>query len=149
MARSGAPVELHGFGDMGEAVAFLSEALRELMGSEPTASCAVIARYPEQADAYYAGLRRSEVPALRRVRNHEFEFVPGIDVTDVSQVKGLEFDYVVMVEVTESSYPTHVDARHLLHIGATRAAHQLWLLTSGKPSKILPDEMTESGLYSL
>ena len=85
----------------------------------------ILARYPEQADAYYAGLKRSEVPALRRVRNHEFDFVPGIDVTDVSQVKGLEFDYVVLVEVNSDSYPDNEEARHLLHVGVTRAAHQL------------------------
>jgi len=149
MARSGAPVELHGFGDAGEAVAFLSDALRALMNREPTASVAVIARYSEQADLYYAGLTRAEVPALRRVRNHEFDFVPGIDVTDVSQVKGLEFDYVVMVEVGEVSYPDTVEARHLLHIGATRAAHQLWLVATGPASKLLPPRLTQDGLFAL
>ena len=51
-ARNGEPVELHEFGDIGEAVAFLGDALRNLMAREPTASCAVIARHPEQADAY-------------------------------------------------------------------------------------------------
>ncbi|MBL4633864.1 MAG: hypothetical protein JKY56_08320, partial [Kofleriaceae bacterium] len=49
VARSGAPVELHQFGDVGEAVAFLAEALRALVALEPGASIAVLARYPEQA----------------------------------------------------------------------------------------------------
>jgi DNA helicase-2/ATP-dependent DNA helicase PcrA len=138
VARSGAPVELHEFGDAGESVAFLADALRALMTQEPTASVAVIARYPEQANLYAEGLARAEVPALRRVRQHDFSFEPGVDVTDVSQVKGLEFDYVVMVEVNASSYPDAVEARHLLHIGATRAAHQLWLLYTGQPSPLLP-----------
>src|SRR6185436_2406158 len=44
-ARSGEPVELHEFGDIGEAVAFLGDALRNLMAREPTASCAVISRH--------------------------------------------------------------------------------------------------------
>ena len=100
-ARPGEPVELHEFGDLGEAVAFLGDALRNLMAREPTASCAVISRHPEQADAYFDGLRRAEVPALRRVRRDEFNFQPGVDVTDVAQVKGLEFDYVVMVDVND------------------------------------------------
>lgn len=138
-ARSGAPVELHEFGDVGEGVAFLADSLRALMGRERTASVAIVSRYPEQADVYYHGLQRAEVPALRRVRNHEFSFAPGIDVTDISQVKGLEFDYVIMVEANASSYDTSVESRHLMHIGVTRAAHQLWMVSTSEPSPLLPD----------
>jgi DNA helicase-2/ATP-dependent DNA helicase PcrA len=144
-ARPGEPVELHEFGDLGEAVAFLGDALRNLMAREPTASCAVIARHPETADAYFDGLRRAEVPALRRVRRDEFNFQPGVDVTDVAQVKGLEFDYVVMVDVNEASYPTVNWARHLLHIGVTRAAHQLWLVSTGEPSALVPAALRDGG----
>jgi DNA helicase-2/ATP-dependent DNA helicase PcrA len=141
--RSGAPVELFPFAHTGNAMAFLSEALRELMNDEPNASVAVVTRYPEQADVYYAGLTRAEVPRLRRIADQDFPFKPGIDVTDVRQVKGLEFDYVILVEVNEGSYPTEDEARHLLHIGATRAAHQLWIVTAGKPSPLLPQELVE------
>jgi DNA helicase-2/ATP-dependent DNA helicase PcrA len=144
-ARPGEPVELHEFSDLGEAVAFLSDALRNLMAREPTASCAVIARHAEQADAYFDGLRRAEVPALRRVRRDEFNFQPGVDVTDVTHVKGLEFDYVVMVDVNDASYPTQHWARHLLHIGVTRAAHQLWLVTTGEPSPLVPAALRDGG----
>lgn len=149
VARSGEPVELHEFGDIGEAVAFLGDSLRALAAREPTASVAVIARHPEQADAYYAGLRRAEVPALRRVRNHDFSFAAGVDVTDVAQVKGLEFDYVIMVEANATSYPSTVESRHLLHIGATRAAHQLWLVSTGEPSPLLPESLRDGGIMAL
>ncbi len=138
VARSGAPVELHEVGDTGEAVALLAEALRALAGREPTASIALVSRYPEQADTYYQGLARAEVPRLRRVRSHDFSFTAGVDVTDVTQVKGLEFDYVILVEVSAASYPDTVEARHILHIGATRAAHQLWLVSTGEVSPLLP-----------
>jgi DNA helicase-2/ATP-dependent DNA helicase PcrA len=144
-ARSGEPVELHEFGDIGEAVAFLGDALRNLMAREPTASCAVISRHSEQADAYYEGLRRAEVPALRRIKRDEFSFQPGIDVTDVTQVKGLEFDYVVMVDVNATSYPEASWARHLLHIGVTRAAHQLWLVSTSTPSALVPAALRDGG----
>jgi DNA helicase-2/ATP-dependent DNA helicase PcrA len=140
-ARSGAPVELHRFAAMGEAVAFLAESLRSLAGREPTASVALIARYPAQADAYYSALGRAEVPSLRRVQRQDFAFAPGVDVTDVAQVKGLEFDYVVLLDATSGNYPDAVEARHLLHIGATRAAHQLWLITVGTPSPLLPEDL--------
>jgi DNA helicase-2/ATP-dependent DNA helicase PcrA len=144
-ARPGEPVELHEFGDLGEAVAFLADALRNLMAREPTASCAVISRHPEQADAYFDGLRRAEIPALRRVRRDEFNFHPGVDVTDISQVKGLEFDYVVMVDVNTASYPDQHWARHMLHIGVTRAAHQLWLVSTGEPSVLIPAALRDGG----
>jgi len=143
--RHGAPVDLFVFAHAGDAVGFLGEALRELMRLEPRASVAVVARYPEQADLYYDGLRKAEVPFLRRIADQDFPFRAGIDVTDVRQVKGLEFDYVILVEVSDASYPAEDEARHLLHIGATRAAHQLWAVSSGKPSLLLPAELRERG----
>jgi DNA helicase-2/ATP-dependent DNA helicase PcrA len=143
--RGGAPVELFRFSHGGDAVGFLGESLRQLLQEEPLASIAVIARYPEQADLYFHGLSKAETPNLRRIADQDFPFRPGIDVTDIRQVKGLEFDYVVLVDVNESSYPTDDEARHLLHIGATRAAHQLWVLTSEKPSRLLPEVLRERG----
>jgi DNA helicase-2/ATP-dependent DNA helicase PcrA len=141
--RAGVPVELFTFAHTGDAVGFLAEALRELCADEPQASVAVVARYPEQADLFHAGLRQAEIPNLRRIAEQDFPFKAGVDVTDLRQVKGLEFDYVVLVEVNQSTYPVDDEARHLLHIGATRAAHQLWLLCAGKPSELLPRELRD------
>jgi DNA helicase II / ATP-dependent DNA helicase PcrA len=138
--RHGAPVEAFRFSAVGAAVAFLAEALRDLASREPRATIALLARYPEQADRVFEGLRRAEVPALRRVRAQEFSFRPGIDVTDVRQVKGLEFDYVVMLDANLTSYGTDDESRHLFHIGVTRAAHQLWLLVTGTPSPLVPSD---------
>jgi DNA helicase-2/ATP-dependent DNA helicase PcrA len=139
--RSGAPVEAHRFPGTGAAVAFLAEALRPLMAREPRATVAVLARHPEQADRYHDGLQRAEVPALRRVRAQDFAFHPGIEVTDIRQVKGLEFDYVVMVDVNASTFGTDDESRHLFHIAATRAAHQLWLVVTATPSPLVPGEL--------
>jgi len=141
--RHGAPVELFRFSATGEAVAFLSQALRDLVRAEPLASIAVIARYPEQADTNFHGLVQGEVPNLRRIAEQDFPFRPGVDVTDVRQVKGLEFDYVVLVEATNESYPVEDEARHLLHIASTRAAHQLWVTATGSPAAILPEALRE------
>jgi DNA helicase-2/ATP-dependent DNA helicase PcrA len=136
-ARDGAEVTLHDFNGMGEAVAFVADALRSLIGREPSASVALITRHAGQADAWYAALARAEVPQLRRVRRQDFAFVPGVDVTDVAQVKGLEFDYVILLDVNQSGYPGTVESRHLLHIGATRATHQLWLIASETVSELV------------
>jgi len=139
--RTGAPVESFGFGSAGEATEFLSHALVELMRAEPTASVALVARHPEQARLYYEALSEIEIPSLRLVADQDFSFTAGIDVTDVRQTKGLEFDIVILLEVTEASYPTSDDARRLLHVAMTRAAHQLWITYTGGPSRLLPDTL--------
>ena len=136
--RRGAPVETFQFPGVGAAVAFLAEALRELAAREPRATVALLARHPEQADRYYDGLRRAEVPSLRRVRAQDFAFRPGVEVTDVRQVKGLEFDYVVMLDANDSSYGRDDESRHLFHIGVTRATWQLWIVVTGGASPLVP-----------
>lgn len=136
-SRPGVPVEVFSFGDPGEAVVFLADALRDLTTQEPLASVALIARYPAQAQMYYHALRGAEITALRRVTEQDFSFAPGIEVTDVRQVKGLEFDYVLLLDVNAESYNDTPESRHLLHIAATRAAHQLWLICPGSSSPLL------------
>ncbi len=139
--RTGAPVESFGFGSAGEATEFLSHALVELMRAEPTASVALVARHPEQARLYYEALSEIEIPSLRIVADQDFPFTAGIDITDVRQTKGLEFDIVILLEVTDSSYPVSEDARRLLHVAMTRAAHQLWITYTGTPSALLPEAL--------
>jgi DNA helicase-2/ATP-dependent DNA helicase PcrA len=143
--RHGVPVELFRFSHTGEAVGFLAESLRALVTSEPMASVAVITRTPEQVRDYAEGLTQAEVPNVRLIAEQDFPFKAGVDVTDVRQVKGLEFDYVVLVEVTAQSYPEDDESRHLLHIAASRAAHQLWIVTSDAPSPLLPSDLCERG----
>ena len=136
--RTGAPVEHHSFPSAGAAVAFLADAMRPLFQREPKANMVVLARHQEQADVYYQALKMAEVPNLRRVRDYDFSFKPGVEVTEIRQVKGLEYDYVVLVEVNASTFPSDDESRHLLHIGATRAAHQLWVVSTGEPSPLIP-----------
>ena len=139
--RTGGPVESFGFTSAGEVTEFLSHALGELMRAEPSASVALIARHPEQARLYYEALSAAEVPSLRLVADQDFAFTPGIDVTDVRQTKGLEFDIVILLEVTESGYPANNEARRLLHVAMTRAAHQLWVTYTGQASPLLPGDL--------
>jgi DNA helicase-2/ATP-dependent DNA helicase PcrA len=135
--RHGPPVELFSFSSTGEAVAFLADSLRQLAADEPQAGVALVARFPAQAAVYYDGLVRADVPNVRLVANLDFTWSPGVDVTDVRQTKGLEFDEVVLVEANASSYPDTIPARHALYVGATRAAHQLWCVSSDKPSPVV------------
>jgi DNA helicase-2/ATP-dependent DNA helicase PcrA len=141
LPRSGASVEIHRFTDPGQAVDFLGAALRDLTLRESRANVALIARYYTQAILYYEGLRKAEVPRLNLVLSEDFSFEPGCEVTEVRQVKGLEFDYVILLDVNADSYPDTEESRRLLHLGATRAAHQLWLICTGTPSPLLPNQL--------
>ncbi len=136
-SRSGPPVELFTFASAGEAVAWLADALKELANEAPEANVALISRFGVQADVYYDGLVRAEVPRLRRVLNLDFEWEAGVDVTDVRQTRGLEFDDVVLLDANASSYPLTSQARHAMYVGATRAAHQLWCVASETPSELV------------
>jgi DNA helicase II / ATP-dependent DNA helicase PcrA len=143
--RTGAEVEGFRFASSGEACEFLARALRDLVAREPLAAVALIARHPEQACAYYEALVLAEVPALRLVADQDFCFRPGIDVTDVKQTKGLEFDIVILLDVNQESYPDNDHARRLLHVAMTRAAHQLWVTSTGEPSSLLPAQLRQGG----
>ncbi len=136
--RHGAEVEAHAFSEIGQAVDFIAGALRDLGAREPLANVAVIARHPRHAKLYFEGLEKAEVPRLELVAAQDFSFSPGVEVTDVRQVKGLEFDYVILVDVNADQYPDNEEARHLLHVGVTRAAHQLWIVCTGEPSPLVP-----------
>jgi DNA helicase-2/ATP-dependent DNA helicase PcrA len=137
--RSGPPVELFRFTDRGGCVAFLGDALTDLTANEPLASVAVLTPSPAASQLYHEGLSATNLGGVRRVERYEFSFAPGIEVTEIDQVKGLEFDYVILVDVTDENFPSDPHARRLLHVGATRAIHQLWLTCVGTPSRLLGD----------
>ncbi|MEB2346280.1 MAG: ATP-binding domain-containing protein [Deltaproteobacteria bacterium] len=135
--RSGPPVEVFAFADSGACVAFLADALRQLVREEPLASVAILAPDADQAALYYDGLETSEVPRLRRVEAGRFAFAPGIEVAEIEQARGLEFDYVVLVDVSAASFADTPRSRRLFHVGATRAIHQLWVTHAGPGSPLL------------
>jgi len=141
--RHGPPVELFHFPTQGELVYLLAKSLKDLSIIEPNASIALICLTPDEAINYFKLLDKMELTNLRLVSDQDFSFTPGIDITDIRQVKGLEFDYVVLLDVDHINYPDNDYSKYLLNIGATRAAHQLWLFSYHTPSKILPSVLLE------
>jgi DNA helicase IV len=135
-SREGAPVGFHPFPEDAQTQLFLRDALRDLLLREPRASVAVIASSPAAARAFHRAVE--DLPATRLVLQGDFTFEPGLDVTDVDSVKGLEFDYVVLPDVSASAYPVTDEARRKLHVAVTRTSHQLWVASSGVPSRLLP-----------
>ena len=142
--REGPSVELFRFADHGACVAFLAEALQELAKRERLASVAVLTPSRELSTLYARGLIDSEVPRARQVVQQDFTFAPGVEITEIEQVKGLEFDYVILVEVSSTYFPDRPGARRLLHVGATRAVHQLWLTTVATPSPLVRAALAEA-----
>lgn len=145
VTRQGPPVELFPFTDHGACVAFLADALTALAEQEPDASIAVLTPTRQLSELYAHGLERGDVPRVHLVTQQNFTFAPGVEVAEVSEVKGLEFDYVVLVEVSATHYPDTDAARRVLHVGATRAIHQLWLTTVEPTSPLLPQTMSADG----
>ncbi|MBU8898093.1 DNA helicase [Corallococcus sp. H22C18031201] len=133
--RDGAPVGFHHFPDEAQTWLFLGDALRDLVLREPHASVGVIASSRDAAESFYRVI--ADMPWARLVRDGEFSFEPGVDVTDVDNVKGLEFDYVLLPDVTARAYPSEDDARRRLHVAVTRTSHQLWVLSSGVRSPLV------------
>jgi Superfamily I DNA and RNA helicases len=82
-------------------------------------------------------LQRSDLANLRFIKDQEFSFTPGIDITNIAQTKGLEFDTVIIADADASTYGPDLRSRQLLYVGVTRASHQLWLLHCGNKSKLI------------
>ncbi len=137
-ARDGAPVGRFSFPGEPQAHLFLAGALRELLDAEPHAAVAAICHDPATARRL-AGVV-AELPSSRLVLDGRFSFEPGLDVTDVDSVKGLEWDYVVVPDAVESAWPLSDDGRRRLHVAVTRASWQLWLMSPGTPTRLLPAE---------
>jgi DNA helicase-2/ATP-dependent DNA helicase PcrA len=135
--RDGPPVELFRFTDHGAAVSFLADTLRGLASDEPLANVALVTPNVSLSEMYESGLRQAGVPRVRRVIDEQFAFTPGIEIVEAPSVKGMEFDYVILVEPSAMNYSDTPSARRLLHVGVTRAIHQLWITCVGTPSAVL------------
>ena len=139
--KDGVPVTVTLCPNEGHLMLALADTLSDLMVTEPLASVAVITRSPEQSQRIFKML--TDVSKARLVEDGAFEFKPGVDVVEVNQVKGLEFDYVVIPDATPNAYPDTPESRRLLHVAATRAIHQLWVMSITLMSPIVPVQDSE------
>ena len=134
--REGAPVSKSLLSSEMHVAMLLGEALSDLLGRESMAQVAIITREDETAERLYDSLHQ-QLP-VRLVLDGRFSFKPGIDITSVAHVKGLEFDYVVIPDASDVAYPEESASRRMLHVASTRAIHQLWVLSTGSWSRLLP-----------
>lgn len=134
-SREGVPVGRFTFPGEAPAHLFLSGALKDILDTEPHASVAVVFSTPENARRFFPLI--ASLGKTRLVERGEFDFSPGIDVTDVDSVKGLEWDYVVVGDCSAVNWPGTDEGRRRLHVAVTRASHQLWLISPGTPSPLI------------
>ncbi|AYF45405.1 MULTISPECIES: UvrD-helicase domain-containing protein [Halobacteriovorax] len=128
--RDGGPIVETSVQHLEHAAMLVSSALIELMNREPKASVAIICAKESVARELYREIE--EVGSVRLVLDENFSLKPGIEVTTVEQIRGLEFDYVIIPDCDKENYPIDNTARKRLHLAATRAIHQLWLLYKDK-----------------
>jgi DNA helicase-2/ATP-dependent DNA helicase PcrA len=92
------------------------------------------------AEALYGELREwhkeFQVP-VRLGHNKQFEFTPGITVSNARQVKGLEFDTVIVFDPSPKDYPASTDGRRALYMVITRAKERLHFVAQHKVSSLL------------
>src|SRR5699024_1214234 len=70
-------------------------------------------------------------------------FADGVVITSAHISKGLEFDTVIAPHVDADNYVSEMD-KSMLYIACTRAMHELTLTHSGRPSRLLGTQPTES-----
>ncbi|HEX5033698.1 MAG TPA: 3'-5' exonuclease, partial [bacterium] len=100
---------------------------------------AIICRWPKQAVQLLEELRKIGYPAVRLGHREQFDFSPGITVTNVHQVKGLEFRNVLIVEPSEENYKASSDEEcNLLYVAVTRAEERLDFIGTQKATTLLP-----------
>ncbi len=113
--------------------------VRARMQENPNSLSAVICRWPKDAQGLVDELRKIGCPSVRWAHRDQFEFSPGVNVTNVHQVKGLEFRSVLVVEPSEENYAAaSEEEKNLLYVAATRAEVRLDFLGTKPPSKLLP-----------
>jgi DNA helicase II / ATP-dependent DNA helicase PcrA len=148
--KHGKAVAYMHFTQLADQVVFVADALKALVLDETQATVAVVAPNAQIAEMYFKHLQRANCQKIRLIQDQNFPFNAGIDVCYALQVKGLEYDYVIALDVNQQYYPIKKQARHLLHVVATRAAYQLWCLTYGQstPSELLPKSLIDTGSFS-
>ena len=122
---------------------YVGQWIQKRTEENPNALSAIICRWPKEAQLLVDQLRQLGHPSVRLGHRDQFEFSPGVVVTNVNQVKGLEFRNVLVVEPSEENYGAAAseEERNLLYVAVTRAESRLDFIGSTSPTKLLPTLM--------
>ncbi len=121
----------------------IAQRVRDILRENPLAHVAVVCASSKDVDATLNRLRTQLVGAedraisVRRGHNDEFDFAPGVTVTNLRQIKGLEFDAVIALDVVEARYPANEQGQRWLYTVVTRAKDNLHLFATTTPCAAL------------
>lgn len=111
----------------------------ERLAENPRTFCAVICRTPKEAEKMAQLLRKTGYPSVRWGHREQFDFSPGVIVTNAHQVKGLEFRNVLIAEPSSENYNgQNLTERNLLYVAVTRAEVRLDFIGVQEPTSMLP-----------
>ena len=108
--------------------------------ANPAAHVCVVCATTATAQQLHARLARLLADAGFPVRHgyrDDFEFAPGLTITNLRQVKGLEFDSVIVVDPAGKPYAATAQGRRNLYTVITRAKGQLRFVARRAPSLLL------------
>jgi DNA helicase-2/ATP-dependent DNA helicase PcrA len=79
---------------------------------------------------------------VRLGHNRQFEFAPGVTVSNARQIKGLEFDTVVVFDPSDRDYSSSVDGQRALYMVVTRAKERLHFVAQKRITALLDEALS-------
>lgn len=119
----------------------LNESLLESINDQRTEyeTVAVLTKNLAQAEDVYRFLHQQKVDDLHLLHARDSALPSGVLVLPIYLAKGLEFDSVIAYDVSASNME-NVDAVGMIYTMATRAMHQLTLLSNGPVSPAINEQ---------
>lgn len=119
----------------------LNESLLESISNQRAEyeTVAVLTKNLSQAEDVYRFLHQQKVADLHLLHARDSALPAGVLVLPIYLAKGLEFDSVIAYDVSASNME-NVDAVGMIYTMATRAMHQLTLLSSGPVSPAINEQ---------
>lgn len=121
-------------------LAALLEETKRLTGQYETV--AVLTKNRQQATEIYRYLHRQQVEKLHLLDEHDSALPKGVLILPVYLAKGLEFDAVIAADISAQNL-TGTDQIGMVYTMATRAMHELTLLSNGPVSPAINEQASQ------
>lgn len=116
--------------------------------SRGLATIAIVCRTQAESDSLAKELEKMGLSTIA-CNPDNASFTNGIMVLPVTLTKGLEFDAVLIYEPTCDAYPSDNKHAKLLYVAATRALHELTVLSTGNMTGLIADEIPQESTQNL
>ena len=121
-------------------LATLLEETKRLTGQYETV--AILTKNRQQATTIYRYLHRQQVEELHLLDEHDSAMPKGVLILPVYLAKGLEFDAVIAADISAQNL-AGTDQVGMIYTMATRAMHELTLLSNGPVSSAINEQASQ------